>query len=58
MKEKISNFFKRLIRKICEWNIIMSKTTLASLDLMDGLKDLNKKFKDKVDNPVNNNEAK
>jgi hypothetical protein len=46
-------FIKNFIRKVCEWNIIMSKTTLASMDLMDDLKSMNKTFKDKIDNPAN-----
>ena len=45
-------WIKSFIRKVCEWNIIMSKTTLVSMDLMDDLKAMNKTFKDKIDNPT------
>lgn len=45
------NWIKNLIRKVCEFNIIMSKTTLQSMDLMDDLKSMNKNFKDKIENP-------
>ena len=45
-------WIKSFIRKVCEWNIIMSKTTLVSMDLMDALKVMNKTFKDKIDNPT------
>lgn len=45
------NWIKNLIRKVCELNIIMSKTTLASIDLIDDLKSINKNFKDKIENP-------
>lgn len=41
-------WINKLIRNICEWNIIMSKTTLASIDLLDDLKSFNKNFKDKI----------
>lgn len=42
-------WFNNLIRKICSWNIIMSKTTLASMDMMDELESMNKNFKDKIE---------
>lgn len=45
-------WIKSFIRKVCELNIIMSKTTLVSMDLMDDLKVMNKTFKDKIDNPT------
>ena len=45
-------WIKSFIRKVCEWNIIFSKTTLISIDLMDDLKAMNKNFKDKIDNPT------
>lgn len=45
-------WIKKFIRKVCEWNIIMSKTTLKSMDLIDGLEALNKNFKDKINNPT------
>ena len=46
-------WIKSFIRKVCEWNIIMSKTTLVSMDLMDDLKALNKTFMDKIENLTN-----
>lgn len=46
-------WFKNLLRRFCEWNIIMSKTTITSLDLMDDIKEMNKSFKSKIDNPAN-----
>ena len=55
LKPEITNsmeWIKSFIRKVCEWNIIMSKTTLVSMDLMDDLKAMNKTFKDKIDNPT------
>ena len=45
-------WIKNLIRKVCEWNIIMSKTTLVSMDLIDESEAMNKTFKDKIDNPT------
>ena len=45
-------WIKSFIRKVCEWNIIMSNTTLVSMDLMDDLKAMNKTFKDKIENPT------
>ena len=46
-------WIKSFIRKVCELNIIMSKTTLVSMDLMDELNAMNKNFKDKIENPTN-----
>ncbi len=42
--KKIRNF----IRKICTFNIIMAKTTIASLDIMDDLNEINKTFNKKI----------
>ena len=56
LKPEITNsmkWIKSFIRKVCEWNIIMSNTTLVSMDLMDDLKAMNKTFKDKIENPTN-----
>jgi len=56
LKPEITNsmeWIKSFIRKVCELNIIMSKTTLVSMDLMDDLKAMNKTFKDKIENPTN-----
>ena len=55
LKPEITNsmkWIKSFIRKVCELNIIMSKTTLVSMDLMDDLKAMNKTFKDKIENPT------
>ena len=55
LKPEITNsmkWIKSFIRKVCEWNIIMAKTTLVSMDLMDALKAMNKTFKDKIENPT------
>lgn len=38
----------KFMRSLCEWNIIISKTTLASMDLMEDLSSFNKNFKDKI----------
>jgi len=46
---------KNFIRKVCRWNIIFSKNTLISMDLIDELKAMNKNFKDKINNPKNIN---
>ena len=56
LKPEITNsmkWIKSFIRKVCELNIIMAKTTLVSMDLMDDLKAMNKTFKDKIENPTN-----
>lgn len=45
---KLIRWIKNIIRKVCEWNIIISKTTLASMDLMDDLRAMNKTFKNKT----------
>ncbi len=45
----MNNWFKNFVRKICEFNIIISKTTLRSMDFMDDFTAFNKKFKDKID---------
>ena len=45
-------WIKNFITKICEWSIIMSKTTLISLDLIDDLKSMNKSFNDKINDPI------
>ena len=44
-------WLKKFIRKVCEWNIIMSKTTLVGMDLMEDLDEMNKTFKDKIEKP-------
>jgi hypothetical protein len=41
-------WIKNFIRKFCEMNIILSKTTIVSMDLMDDLKEMKKGFNDKI----------
>lgn len=42
-------WIKSFIRKFCEWTIIISKTTLLCVDLIEDLDAMNKNFKDKIE---------
>lgn len=43
--------FLKWIKKICEWNIIMNKTTITSIETLEAFSSFNKNFKDKIEKP-------
>ncbi len=45
----MKNWFKNFVRKLCEFNIIMSKTTLRTMDFMEDMEAFDKKFKEKIE---------
>lgn len=41
-------WIRNLIRRFSVFNIIISKTTIRSLDLLDSIDEIDKNFKDKI----------
>lgn len=45
----MKTWFRKIVRSLFGWAIIIGKTGIASLDMLEDVESMNKNFKDKLD---------